>query len=456
MNMTLILEDAATPQRETSRSYGGGQFVIGRDPSADWLIDDPDMYVSRKHCIITDESGTITVIDASSDGLFVDGSKQPLGSGNSVPLEDQMRLRMGEYVIRIEMQVVEASVDSPKAKTPFDLSPRHSSPEELPLRPENLPPKFGTKKSDPFEADEDVSASRAQNRRNSFELDLKKTTPTVEDESPVDKGDTLDPTKSRHPLGVGDFFKRREDEDEQAPPPDSKEPWPPIEIVRDANNAGPAQDSTPTIQATRSAQEPPESHVAAASDSEMLSALIKGLGVPPDTMEDLSLEEIEAIGARFRDMVDGLMFLLRTRSQERQKVRVAQTLIAKSGVNPLKFIPNTDEAIVALIQGRSTSYLSGDKAVPGAFRDLADHQVRTWSALQTALRSMIDKFDPEEVERDMADTGLLEQLVAGGRSAKMWQLYQERYRDIAAAAEERFLGEVGSDFRDAYEETERT
>jgi type VI secretion system protein ImpI len=33
----------------------------------------------------------------------------------------------------------------------------------------------------------------------------------------------------------------------------------------------------------------------------------------------------------------------------------------------------------------------------------------------------------------------------------MWQLYQERYRDIAEAAEKRFLGEVGADFRDAYE-----
>ena len=29
--------------------------------------------------------------------------------------------------------------------------------------------------------------------------------------------------------------------------------------------------------------------------------------------------------------------------------------------------------------------------------------------------------------------------------------YTERYKDIARAAEDRFLGEVGADFRDAYE-----
>ncbi|MEP5761884.1 MAG: type VI secretion system-associated FHA domain protein TagH [Litoreibacter sp.] len=439
MTLTLVLENAATPQRETSRSYDGGQFMIGRSPDADWVIDDPNMYVSRKHCIISDESGTITVIDASSDGLFVDGSQHPLGSGNSVPLEDQMRLRMGEYVIRVEMQLADTPAEKPKAKSPFNFDPQTTPFDEPQPRPEELPPKFKTKKRDPFGVEED---SAPPSRKNTFELDLKRP--------------TNGPPEFRQPLGIGDFFKRSEQVEIEIEELNSSEPYPPIEINRDAGNAGPAQDDTPTIQAKRSGPELPQKVSMANSDNDMVEALIRGLGVSPQALQDLSLDEVEAIGARFRDMVDGLMFLLRTRSQERQKVRVAQTLIAKSGVNPLKFIPNTNAAITALIQGNGTSYLSGDKAVPDAFRDLADHQVRTWSALQTALRSMIDKFNPDEIEREMADTGLLEQLVAGGRNAKMWQLYQERYRDIAASAEERFLGEVGSDFRDAYEETERT
>ena len=43
----------------------------------------------------------------------------------------------------------------------------------------------------------------------------------------------------------------------------------------------------------------------------------------------------------------------------------------------------------------------------------------------------------------------------GGRSAKLWQLYEERYREIARSAEEQFLGEVGADFREAYENQRR-
>ena len=45
----------------------------------------------------------------------------------------------------------------------------------------------------------------------------------------------------------------------------------------------------------------------------------------------------------------------------------------------------------------------------------------------------------------------MKSLISGSRSAQLWQLYEERYRDIAKSAEDRFLGEVGADFRDAYE-----
>ena len=64
---------------------------------------------------------------------------------------------------------------------------------------------------------------------------------------------------------------------------------------------------------------------------------------------------------------------------------------------------------------------------------------------------MVDKFDPSEIAKEMEDVGLLESLVAGGRSAKLWQIYEDRYREIAETAEKQFLGDVGVDFRDAYE-----
>ena len=143
--------------------------------------------------------------------------------------------------------------------------------------------------------------------------------------------------------------------------------------------------------------------------------------------------------------------VMRTRAAEKQKVRIAQTIVGSNNVNPLKFAVSAEEAVSALVAARGAGYLDPDDSIDEAFRDLVDHQMRTWAALQAALRRMIDKFDPAAIEKELEDTGLLETLIAGGQSAKLWQLYQERYEEIARAAEERFLGEIGADFRDAYE-----
>ena len=157
------------------------------------------------------------------------------------------------------------------------------------------------------------------------------------------------------------------------------------------------------------------------------------------------------MGQRFRLLVEGLMLMLRTRAKEKQNARVAQTVISNTDVNPLKFLASTNEAIASLVAPKGPGYLDPDTAINGAFRDLADHQVRSWVAIQSALRRMIDRFDPAEVEKDLEQLGMLGSLLSGGRNAKLWKAYTDRYKDIARAAEDRFLGEVGADFRDAYE-----
>ena len=60
-------------------------------------------------------------------------------------------------------------------------------------------------------------------------------------------------------------------------------------------------------------------------------------------------------------------------------------------------------------------------------------------------------LDPAAIEKELEALGLLETLLAGGRRAKLWELYQKRFREIAQKAETQFLGEVGADFREAYE-----
>ncbi len=435
MTLRLVIEHAAHPQKRPEMAHPGGDLSIGRGADCDWQIDDPDMYVSRRHCIVSERDGRYEVTDASRGGLFIDGSDTPLGAGNSAALEGGMRIRLGDVVIRADLETAPAATrPSQPAATGTgldadDFFARRDAPAPAPPpRPDSLPEPFergrpekaaGTAKrpeappsfDDPFTLDPVPAAERAEAR-------------TAPDAGADD-------------LRFDDFFG--------APAEPRPEPTPPPQPVR-------RTEPPPARQEVQ-----PAADHAPATDSALHAAFFRGLDLDPSNLPTQATEEeMEALGHRFRLLVDGLVAMLRTRAKEKGSVRVAQTVIGNADVNPLKFLATTDDALAALIAPRGRGYLPPDEAIEAAFRDLSDHQMRTWVGLQSALRRMIDRFDPAAFESEIESEGLVKTLLAGGRNAKLWQVYAERYREIAKAAEDRFLGEVGADFRDAYEGKGRT
>jgi type VI secretion system protein ImpI len=484
MTLRLTIEHSPHPQDRREMRHPGGEFSIGRGAECSWQINDPDMYVSRKHCVITGEAGQFVVTDASRGGLFIDGRDQPLGPGNAARLESGMRLRLGDTVIRVE---IEASVTAapPRTQAPAQRQLTHddffSAPVTPPApvqRPEGLPKPFDTGPTDARHYD--TTPDRAA------------PPPLFDDPFTLDRSVSARPagsvpepiTPRKDDFGFGSFFDQPATARSPEPPvaptapaPASSDWWsmPPADAAPDPSQppAAPTapeplqqvpQPPIPTPVALPFAEEehrtrqrgepsplpsdPPRP--AAAPDTALRDAFFRGLGLDPPTGQDPEAE-MEAMGRRFRLLVEGLTLMLRTRAKEKQNARVAQTVISNSDVNPLKFLATSNEAIAALVAPKGPGYLDPDTAINGAFRDLADHQVRSWVAIQSALRRMIDRFDPTSVEKDLEDLGMLESLLSGGRNAKLWKAYTDRYKDIARAAEDRFLGEVGADFRDAYE-----
>ncbi|HZK98532.1 MAG TPA: type VI secretion system-associated FHA domain protein TagH [Caulobacteraceae bacterium] len=81
------------------RELGDGDLVVGRDREADWVIDDPSLSVSRRHCLIRRHQGALWVIDTSSNGLFFDTEGQPAPQGVPAAIRPGQTLRLGEYLI---------------------------------------------------------------------------------------------------------------------------------------------------------------------------------------------------------------------------------------------------------------------------------------------------------------------------------------------------------------------
>lgn len=490
MSLLLTLEQGPRNQAVRQTRLDEGELVIGRSSDADWQIDDPDMFVSRAHCKIVARQDGYFVTDTSSSGLFVDDAGSPLGAGNSIPLRNGMRLRMGDYVLGVDLQTEDAPQAAPLQPVPQPSSHTSRGPlgissddffsvqtEEEPQRPRpaGLPNPFEQPQAGAFERSSERSSAAFDDP---FSLDPVATpspngsvdhdqrsvgafddplgfspAPAPSDasagaaqpEAPAfDDGFRLDPVVTPAPeKGMDRTGNRRPVADASSSP----NPWDPPVPAAEAPPPPPVRPRGVPKPAPRSSPAP---HV---EDTALRAAFLRGMGLEEDGFPGRDpVAEMEKFGREYRMMMEGLMQLLRKRAEEKGNARVAQTVVGASEVNPLKFLPTVDDALVTILAERSPGFLAAEPAIADAVRDLANHHVRAWRGVQGALRRMIDRFDPVALEEELKSSSTIETLLAGGRGAKLWELYQKRHREIAASAESRFLGDIGADFRNAYEE----
>src|ERR1700749_3032048 len=80
-------------------SVHGG--TIGRAAENEWILPDPDRYLSGKHVRIDFRAGSYVLVDTSSNGTYVNGSQVPLGKYHDYVLKDGDYVRLGEYELLV-------------------------------------------------------------------------------------------------------------------------------------------------------------------------------------------------------------------------------------------------------------------------------------------------------------------------------------------------------------------
>jgi type VI secretion system FHA domain protein len=184
-------------------------------------------------------------------------------------------------------------------------------------------------------------------------------------------------------------------------------------------------------------------------DDAQLRALIEAAGIEG---LDPSSEAAELLGAMLRAAVAGLMEVLRARERMKDELRVRGTTFKVAKNNPLKFSANVDDAFHNLLVKRNAAYLDPQTAFEDAFRDVRDHQTAIMAAMRLAFESMLSQLDPnrlqDEFDRQIKKGSIL------GVPAKLryWDLYRDKYTDLAKDAEGAFRDLFGDAFAKAYEE----
>lgn len=82
------------------RSEGG---TIGRSLNNDWILPDPDKFISGKHATIDCKGGIYYIVDISTNGLYVNDERQAIGKGNPRRLFDGDHLHLGDFEIFVSI-----------------------------------------------------------------------------------------------------------------------------------------------------------------------------------------------------------------------------------------------------------------------------------------------------------------------------------------------------------------
>lgn len=213
-------------------------------------------------------------------------------------------------------------------------------------------------------------------------------------------------------------------------------------------------ESTPAAVPEPAAEPVPVPASVAAGDSAALAAaLARGLGLPNlPAPAGLTPELMERIGALLRESTQGTLDLLLARAMTKREVRADVTMIIAKGNNPLKFSPDVSTALAHLLNPQGRGFLGPEEAMHDAFNDLRAHSLGFMAGMRAAVEGLLKRFGPEALEKRLTEKSMLDSLLPMNRRAKLWDLYQQLYRNIAEEAEEDFHAVLGREFLRAYEE----
>lgn len=103
LRMKIVSENAARAGEHARWTFGVNGGRIGRHEGNDWVLRDPERYVSGQHAEIEHRGGAWWLRDLSTNGTFVNDSDEALGPHRAHQLGDGDRIRIGEYEIEVEI-----------------------------------------------------------------------------------------------------------------------------------------------------------------------------------------------------------------------------------------------------------------------------------------------------------------------------------------------------------------
>lgn len=456
MPLVLNIEtiDPVLGQHAARRVEVATRLTIGRGADNDIVLPDPQRYLSKTHCIIEFNGLAGTIIDSSTNGVFLDDSPERLPRNVPLPLPEGSVLRFGGYQVSV-VAVAPAAMAVPVE------SPRPSRVTPVPAPPHDG--LFG----DPLEGSPLSGAADQVSPQSGALPDFDplggRAAPTLPD-------DVDDIFKGAPPPAWGGASQEDHAPSEQVfftPPKLATglipEDWDASElgaagVAKAPERKLPAEprmaEAVPVRDAARQAPKPlPASTQTSgnAGDGAAVASFLTAVGLGDAALSDAEkLRLMKLVGEILRATIKGMIEILAARASTKQEFRIERTTIGALRNNPLKFSGSVEEALRVMLLGGTQGFLPAKEAVEEALDDIKSHQLAMLAGMQVALATVIGRFDPDKLENRLEQKSLIEGILPAARKARYWELFRSLYKEIATELEEDFQKAFGTEFARAY------
>src|SRR6202166_4357185 len=103
LRFRVVSEHAIRLGEQSTKVFGVHGGTIGRATDNEWILPDPERYLSGKHARVDFRAGTYVLVDTSSNGTYVNGAQVPLGKYHDYLLKDGDYIRLGEYELLVSI-----------------------------------------------------------------------------------------------------------------------------------------------------------------------------------------------------------------------------------------------------------------------------------------------------------------------------------------------------------------
>jgi type VI secretion system FHA domain protein len=407
-----------TERRKEFRSEGG---TIGRGPGCNWTL--PSEYISKRLARIQCVNGAFQVTVEGKSGLCVNDPALPLGMMQSVPLRDGDRLFIDEFEISVSLIVTQVQAVPPRtvpngSRDPWD----EPVPEPAPAQPQGDGFHLGSYEPPIINLPQKIPGTRSLKYADVA-------APLVINEAMPAPISPLPPSPRPSP-GPG------------APSPKSGSLGQAGE-----QRAAPVRSERPRVEPRPTPALPEAEKGGGGLD---LDSVMRAAGVDP---QNVAPETAAILGQILKITVQGTIDALHSRDQLKSELRLAVTRVKPQDNNPLTFSPNASDALATLFSPRSTAFLSPVVAFERAFDDIRDHQVAMLAGLRAGFESIMQRFDPAELQARFDKQGKRGGLLGVvGKATNYWELYSAYFEDFREDRDDAFRRLFSGAFATAYEE----